>query len=321
MSFSFLNITTTLCTLALLTSATAQDTGGDSDRLFRENAPKFHKNFSAGEYKKNGPLVTPDIDVDSNNVKLVGRDNFVKRIERYSIPFPGLQLRDRVIIVDGNVAAVNYILQGQHNGPYGKITATGNKVEAMSGEVFEFNSEGLMKKLTTITELDRLEAEINGGIKISGFQRIALLPNGKMSPDKRAQMRAAAAMFDKNFNDGHTEKNADLAAKNVQVNADNAVLVGRAALVERRQRLKTAFPDMQIHDEYVLADGNRAAVEYVMEGTQTHPYTMPDGSLLAATGKKVRVRGIDFMAFDKSGLLNELVVVHNENDFATQLRP
>jgi predicted ester cyclase len=321
MSFSFLNITATLCTLALLTSATAQDTGGDSDRLFRENAPKFHKNFSAGEYKKNGPLVTPDIDVDSNNVKLVGRDNFVKRIERYSIPFPGLQLRDRVIIVDGNVAAVNYILQGQHNGPYGKIAATGNKVEAMSGEVFEFNSEGLMKKLTTITELDRLEAEINGGIKISGFQRIALLPNGKMSPDKRAKMRAAAAMFDKNFNDGHTEKNADLAAKNVQVNADNTVLVGRAALVERRQRLKTAFPDMQIHDEYVLADGNRAAVEYVMEGTQTGPYTVLDGSLLAATGKKVRVRGIDFMAFDKSGLLNELVVVHNENDFATQLRP
>jgi predicted ester cyclase len=134
-------------------------------------------------------------------------------------------------------------------------------------------------------------------------------------------MRAAAAMFDKNFNDGHTEKNADLAAKNVQVNADNTVLVGRAALVERRQRLKTAFPDMQIHDEYVLADGNRAAVEYVMEGTQTGPYTMPDGSLLAATGKKVRVRGIDFMAFDESGLLNELVVVHNENDFATQLRP
>jgi predicted ester cyclase len=321
MSVSFLSLTTTLCTVALLASAAAQDAGGDGDRLFRENAPKFHKNFSAGEFKRNGPLVTSDIDVDSNNVKLVGRDNFVQRIERYSIPFPGLQLRDRVIIVDGNVAAVNYILQGQQNGPYGKIPATGNKVEAMSGEVFEFNPEGLMKKLTTITELNRLEAEISGSIKISGFQRITLLPNGKTSPDKRAGIRALAAMFDQNFNEGHTEKNAALADKNVQVNADNVVLVGRAALVEQRQQLKTAFPDMQIHDEYVLADGNRAAIEYIMEGTQTGPYTASDGSLLAATGKKVRVRGIDFMGFDKRGLLNELVVVHNENDFATQLRP
>jgi hypothetical protein len=48
---------------------------------------------------------------------------------------------------------------------------------------------------------------------------------------------------------------------------------------------------------------------------------MGDGSVLAATGKKVRVRGIAFMAFDGRGLLKELVVVHNENDFVTQLKP
>lgn len=319
MRIPFLVITTTLSVAALVTLASAQDPGAGDSPLFRENAPKFHENFSAGEFEKNGPLVTPDIDVDSNNVKLVGRDNFVKRIERYSIPFPGLQLRDRVIIVDGNVAAVNYILQGQHGGPYGKIPATGNKVEAMSGEVFEFNPEGLMKKLTTITELDRLEAEISGHIRISEFLKVTLLQNGRVSPDELRKVRARAAMFDKNFNDGHTDKNADLAARSVRINADNTVLVGRAALVEQRERLKAAFPDMQIHDEYVLADGNRAAVEYVMEGTQTGPYTLADGSVLAATGKKVRVRGIDFMAFDGDGLLRELVVVHNENDFATQL--
>jgi predicted ester cyclase len=319
MRVSFLVITTALSIAALVTSASAQDTSGGDHRVFRENAPKFHKNFSAGEFEKNGPLVTPDIDVDSNNVKLAGRNNFVKRIERYSIPFPGLQLRDRVIIVDGNVAAVNYILQGQQSGPYGKIPATGNNVEAMSGEVFEFNPEGLMKKLTTITELDRLEAEINGRIKISEFLRITLLPNGRVGPDKLGKVRAMAAMFDRNFNEGHTDKNADLAAKSIRINADNTVLVGRAALVELRQRFKAAFPDMQIHDEYVLADGNRAAVEYIMEGTQTGPYSLADGSLLEATGKKVRVRGIDFMAFNGAGLLKELVVVHNENDFAAQL--
>jgi hypothetical protein len=56
-----------------------------------------------------------------------------------------------------------------------------------------------------------------------------------------------------------------------------------------------------------------------MEGTQTGPYSLADGSMLEATGKKVRVRGIDFMAFNGAGLLKELVVVHNENDFAAQL--
>jgi hypothetical protein len=41
--------------------------------------------------------------------------------------------------------------------------------------------------------------------------------------------------------------------------------------------------------------------------------------VLPPTGKKVRVRGIDFMEFSRNGLLAELVIVHNEADFATQL--
>jgi predicted ester cyclase len=291
--------------LALVCSTSIR---AQSDSLFRANAPKFHRNFSAGQFAKNGALVTEDIDVNSNNVQLVGRDNFITRIERYSIPFPGLQLRDRVIIVDGNVAAVNYILQGAQTGPYGTIAPTGNKVEAMSGEVFEFTPQGLMKKLTTITELDRLKAEINGAVKVDAFQTVVLLPNGKVSPEHRAMVKAAAAMFHKNFNEGHVERNADLAVEGIRINADDDLLQGRSALVQRLQRLKVAFPDMTIHDEYVLADGNRAAVEYVMEGTQ------------AGSGKTVRVRGIDFMEFDSAGRLEELTVVHNEDDFVMQLQ-
>jgi predicted ester cyclase len=308
---------------ALLCSAGAQEANGadPGEKLYRENAPKFHQNFSAGAFEKNGPLVTPDIDVDSNNVKLTGRDNFVARIKRYSVPFPGLQLKDRVIIVDGNTAAVNYYLQGRHGGPYGKIAATGNNVQAMSGEVFEFTPEGLMKKLTTITDIHLLEAQINGSVKVAEFQKVLLLPNGSVSAERRAKVRATAALFDKNFNERHLDANANLAAKDVRIDADNGVRHGRSELLKLRQRLAVAFPDMNIQDEYVLADGNRAAVEYIMQGTQTGPYTRPDGTQLAPTGRPVHVRGIDFMEFDRAGLLRELVVVHNESDFESQLAP
>jgi predicted ester cyclase len=135
------------------------------------------------------------------------------------------------------------------------------------------------------------------------------------------KLRAAAASFDKNFNERHLEKNADLAAKNVRIDADNTIRSGRSELLKLTQRLTTAFPDMHIQDEYVLADGNRAAVEYIMQGTQTGPYTRPDGTQLAPTGRPVRVRGIDFMEFDRAGLLSELVVVYNESDFESQLTP
>ena len=316
----------TKCTMVICAVATvvtqARAAGGwttAQEHIFRENAPKFHKNFSTGDFDKNGPLVTEDIDVDSNNVKLVGRENFVQRIERYSIPFPGMQLKDRVIIVDGNVAAVNYILQGEQKGPYGKLPPTGNKIEAMSGEVFEFNPQGLMKKLTTITELDRVESEIKGDIKIDAFQKISLQPIVNVDSKTRAIIRAAAAQFHKNFNAGKNENNAALAVEDVRINADSQMLQGKRALLDRLQRLKTPFPDLIIHDEYVLTDGDRAAVEYTMEGTHTGPLQLPDGSTLPPSGKKVRVRAIDFMDFDKAGLLKEVTVVHNENDFRTQL--
>jgi predicted ester cyclase len=300
-------------------SVLAQQPTGVDETLVRANAPKFHKNFSAGDFAANGPLVTEDIDVESNNVKLVGRENFVRRIERYSIPFPGLQLRDRFIVVDGNVAAVNYVLQGEHKGPYGSMPATGNKIEAMSGEVFEFDQQGLMKKLITITELDRVEAEIKGTIRIDSFQAIDTLANGTANAERRAALRAAAAAFHRNFNDSHAERNAKLATRDVHINADNITLYGNGALAGMLDRLKKAFPDMHIHDEYVLADGNRAAVEYVMVGRQTGALARADGSTLQPTGKNVRVRGIDFLTFDEAGLLQELIMVHNDADFAAQL--
>jgi predicted ester cyclase len=153
---------TAICAISLSTAGAivvkaAETTGGYHD-LARKNASTFHKNFSAGNFDKNGDLVTPDIDVDSNNFKLMGRDKFVERIKRYSGPFPGMQLKDRIIIVDGNKAAVHYILQGEHKGPFGEIPATGNKIEAMSGEIYEFDDHALMKKLITITKLDDVAA-------------------------------------------------------------------------------------------------------------------------------------------------------------------
>ena len=317
----FTKCTTAICAVAIIATQAKATDGWTvaQERVFRENAPEFHKNFSTGDFDKNGPLVTEDIDVDSNNVKLVGREKFVQRIERYSIPFPGLQLKDRVIIVDGNVAAVNYILQGEHKGPYGKLPPTGNKIEAMSGEVFEFSPQGLMKKLTTITELDRVESEIKGDIKIGVFQKISLQPIEKVDSKTRAIIHAAAAQFHENFNAGKNENNAALAVEDVHINADSQMLQGKRALLDRLQRLKTPFPDLTIHDEYVLTDGERAAVEYTMEGTHTGPLQLPDGSTLPPSGKKVRVRAIDFMDLDKAGLLKEVTVIHNENDFRTQL--
>jgi Predicted ester cyclase len=296
-----------------------QSTSEAHSRLMHIRAGKFHANFSTGDFDKNGPLVAKDIQVDSNNVKFVGREKFVQRIKRYSIPFPGLQLKDRIVVVDGNKAAVHYILQGYHKGPYGNIPATGNKIEAMSGEVFEFNDQGLMSKLTTITKLDDVTAEVKGTKKIEAFQDVDLLPTRREDSAYEAKLRITAATFHKNFSAGDFDKNGPLVATNIHVNSNGTMLVGRDSFVNRIKRYKAAFPNLTIDDEYVLVEGNRAAVEYWMQGNQTGPYTLPDGRVLPPTGKKIKVRGIEFMRFNQAGLLDNLITISNGDDFVKQL--
>jgi predicted ester cyclase len=293
--------------------------GSQSIEALHARASKFHANFSSGNIDKNGPLVDENIHVDSNNVVLVGRDKFVERLKRYSVPFPGLQLKDRIVIVDGNMAAVHYILQGEHKGPYGDIPATGNKIEAMSGEVFAFNDKGLMDNLITITKLDDVTAEVKGSKKIEAFQNVTLEPNSKEPPDYVARVRIAAASFHKNFSAGEFDKNGPLVAEDIHINSNDTMLVGRAAFVDRIKRYKKTFAHLAINDEHVLVEGNRAAVEYVMEGTQTGPLTKADGTVIPATGKRVKVRGIEFMRFNKDGLMDDLITISNNDDFVKQL--
>jgi predicted ester cyclase len=312
-----------LCALSLMTIVIPPGLAAESTdsyhNLIRKNASTFHRNFSVGHFDANGSLVTRDIDVDSNNVKLAGRDRFVERIKRYSGSFPHLQLKDRIIIVDGNKAAVHYILQGEHNGRFGDIPPTGHKIEAMSGEIYEFDNHALMNKLITITKLDDVAADVKGTKKVNAFQQVSLLPIAKEPDAYVAKVREAASAFHRNFSAGEFEKNGALVATDVHVNSNDAMLTGREKFVERIERYKTTFPDMAIQDEYVLVEGNRAAVEYVMDGTQSGPFQMPDGSTLAPTGKKVHVRGIEFMEFDRGGLLTNLITISNGDDFVQQL--
>lgn len=289
------------------------------EKLFRENAPKFHHNFSLGKFEDNGQLVTENIDVDSNNVKLTGRQNFVDRLKRYSVAFPGLQLKDKIQLIDGNRAATLYYLQGVNSGPFGNSPPSNRKIEAASGEIFEFDQNGLMQKLITITELNRVAAQVKGAETITAWQPITKLPNGSASPEKRAALHAKVAAIHAAFNAGQADAAAQAFARDVRIDADGKPLSGPAAFIGTLAPLKAAFSDLKIEDEYILVDGDRAAVEYIMTGTQSGPFTTPEGKVIAPAGKAVRVRGINFYKFGAGERISEVVIVHNPDDFGTQL--
>jgi steroid delta-isomerase-like uncharacterized protein len=80
--------------------------------------------------------------------------------------------------------------------------------------------------------------------------------------------------------------------------------------------LHTAFPDVKVNLETMVADDDSIAIAYTLTGTQTGPL-----GAIAATGKKIKIRGMQIAKFkdgkmverwgssDQLGMLQQLGVV------------
>lgn len=93
----------------------------------------------------------------------------------------------------------------------------------------------------------------------------------------------------------------DLAAC-MELYADDAVQVmhdgvfeGREAIEERLSRDLTTFPDISYTVLSFFEQGDRFADEFVVAGTQTGPFPMPDGTEIPPTGNRVEIRGMEFV--------------------------
>src|SRR5450432_2329584 len=102
------------------------------EKLILKNVSQFHKNFNAREFEKNGDLVADNLEVDSNGTELHGRAAFVDRIGRFVVPFPDVKIDDQIILVDGNTAAIRFVITGTQRGdlqtPEGVIPATNRSI-------------------------------------------------------------------------------------------------------------------------------------------------------------------------------------------------
>ena len=283
----------------------------------KSSGAMFHKNFSSGYFEKNGDLVTDDIYVNSNNTILIGRDKFVERIKRYNGPFPGMQLKDRIVLAQGNTVAVHYILQGYQKGKYGNFEATGNKVEAMSAEFFQMDENGLMKNLLTITQLDKLVDQIKGEKNIEQFQEVTLLPV-LVTVDK-AKTTKSTDSYLRNFNARNWEALSTLLDENINVNWNGTTIQGREnCLVKFKERL-IPFPDLTFQLDRSVIEGNRAAIGYTMIGKQTGNYNYK-WTEIAASNKSIQVREAQFLEFNSYGKINSIIVVSNENDIISIIK-
>jgi predicted ester cyclase len=278
----------------------------------------FHINLSHGKYAANRPFVSFDNEWNRNGVLQLGGDNFVTTLATFNDSFRGLQVPDRYHLVDGNVGAVLYYLQGPQTGPFAGIPKSGRLINIIGGELMQFNIEAKVSYLISIEELGIAVEQLSGGQEATPTA-VSLFKNPQTIPEFRQQLRDNMASLYRNFNTGSYSLITDLATPDVVVQADQDKGQGLDAFMAIFSADLKSFPDKIFHTDFILADGHLGATESVWEGTQTETYTTTNGSILEPTNQAVRVRCMLFLEFNDQALITSATVVHDEAVVERQL--
>jgi predicted ester cyclase len=93
----------------------------------------------------------------------------------------------------------------------------------------------------------------------------------------------------------------------------------RTGLINDLSRLRAALPDLNVSVQQLITEGNWTAVIYVLNGSFTQPYSLPDGTDVPATGNTITLPIITFFRFEQQGLVAEFFEIYDSFAFLIQL--
>jgi steroid delta-isomerase-like uncharacterized protein len=110
------------------------------------------------------------------------------------------------------------------------------------------------------------------------------------------------------YNAGDLDAVMDLYAEDAVQGMPDGIFEGRSAIHDRLARELEAIPDVTHTVVSFVEQGDAFCDEWTFVGTQTGPFLLPNGTVLPPTGKRVEVRGMEFVRVGPDGkiVLNTL---------------
>jgi len=108
------------------------------------------------------------------------------------------------------------------------------------------------------------------------------------------------------YNAGDMGAVSDLYAENAVRRMPDGTFEGRISIRERLASELAVFPDVIYAVSSFVEEGDSFADEWTIVGTNTGPLTLPDGTQLPPTGKRVEIRGMEFVQ-----VRDGKIVIHN----------
>lgn len=97
------------------------------------------------------------------------------------------------------------------------------------------------------------------------------------------------------YNAGDLDGVMDLYAEDSVQLMPDGLFEGRSAIKERLAVELKAFSDIAYRYDSYVEQGDAFADEWVFVGTHTGPFLLPDGTELPATGKRVEIKGMEYV--------------------------
>jgi ketosteroid isomerase-like protein len=116
--------------------------------------------------------------------------------------------------------------------------------------------------------------------------------------DRRRTMdryRALLERYVEMYNAGDLDGVMDLYAEDAVQLMPDGTFEGRAAIKDRLAKELAAFTDIAHRYVSYVEQGDAFADEWVFAGTHTGPLLLPDGTELAATGRRVEMPGMEYV--------------------------
>ena len=97
------------------------------------------------------------------------------------------------------------------------------------------------------------------------------------------------------YNAGDLDAVMDLYADDAVQLMPDGTFEGRSTIRERLAQELNGFSDVAHRVESFVEEGDAFADEWTFVGTHTGPFALPDGTRLAPTGRRVELRGMEFV--------------------------
>jgi steroid delta-isomerase-like uncharacterized protein len=125
---------------------------------------------------------------------------------------------------------------------------------------------------------------------------------------RMSEYRQLLDRYVERYNAGDLDGVMDLYADDAVQGMPDGIFEGREAIRARLANELEAIPDVTHTVVSFIEQGDAFADEWTFVGTQTGALTLPDGSVLPPTGKRVEVRGMEVVRVGPDGkiVLNTL---------------